>query len=343
MYQNYNGGYNPPPYGQDEYYQMVQQNIIRKNADKKEIRILGTLTGAAILLVFLFQNLATLILYLTGLYDSYMKNAYFQFGIDILLTVITILLPFYIFGKVMEKRSPEVDLIPLGKPNSTSLSLLAIPAGLGICMLANIVTSYLTVFLSAFGVKLSSPEMANPTGVSGFILSVLRVCIIAALTEEIALRGCAMQPLRKYGEGFAVAMSACAFGLMHCNLIQAPFALIVGLGLGYITVTTGSLWPAIFIHALNNFVSDIFSYLLDSNVNQNTVNLLYNFIVYFLLIAGLVSLLFYVRKAKEVSPLHRSSCTLSTGEKTWAYIFNPTMIIAIAVMLFYTSAYVKLG
>jgi hypothetical protein len=210
-------------------------------------------------------------------------------------------------------------------------------------MAANMVTSYLIVFLSAFGVELSSPELGNPSGVSGFILSILRVSVIAGLVEEISFRGCAMQPLRKYGDGFAIAMAACAFGLMHCNLIQAPFALIVGLGLGYIAVKTDSLWLPIIVHALNNFISTAFSYMLDSSMNESAVNVIYTFVVYFIMIAGLVALLFFSRRAKQVSPFSAPDTQLTTGQKVGAYILNPTTIIAIIIMLYYTSQYIKLG
>lgn len=71
------------------------------------------------------------------------------------------------------------------------------------------------------------------------------------------MRGVVMQPLRKYGDWFAILTSAFVFALMHGNLVQAPFAFIAGIGLGYAVIASGSLWTGILIHLLNNSISVI--------------------------------------------------------------------------------------
>lgn len=325
-----------------DYADWFFQNEDRKKREKKEIRRLGFFTGTAILLMILFQNIIDITLQIFGLYNHYRTNLQFQTGLDIIISVVSILLPFLIVSIPMKKRTGIETVAPLEKSKDTKLSLLGIVAGLGLCMLADIVTGYITVFIRGFGFELSSPDMSNPTGTAGFMLSVVRAVIVAAAVEEISLRGCVMQPLRKYGDNFAIIMSACAFGLMHCNLIQAPFALIVGLGLGYIAIKTESLWPAIIVHALNNFISTAVSYLLDKNINEQMLNLLYSAIIYGLMIAGFIALLFFSRRAKIVSPSRPENSALSFPQKAFAYITNPTMIIAIIIMLYITSKYVKM-
>ena len=71
------------------------------------------------------------------------------------------------------------------------------------------------------------------------------------------MRGVVMQPLRKYGDWFAILTSAFVFALMHGNLVQAPFAFIAGIGLGYAVIASGSLWTGILVHLLNNSISVI--------------------------------------------------------------------------------------
>ncbi len=321
------------------YAAWFSQNQLRKAQEKREIRRLGFLTGAAILLMILLENVIVFALQVFGLYDNYLNDAQFQIGIDIIISVVSILLPFLIFSIPMKKRT-GIETVPLEKPKDMKLALLGIVAGLGLCMLADIVTSYMIVFIRIFGFELSSPNMPNPSDTSGFFISVVRTAIAAAAVEEISLRGCAMQPLRRYGDKFAIIMSACAFGLMHCNLVQAPFALIVGLGLGYIAVKTESLWPSIIVHALNNFISVLISYLVDKNVNEQLLNLLYIATVYGLMFAGAVALLFFSRRAKYVSPSKPENTALSLPQKAFAYITNPSMIIAIIIMLYVTSKFV---
>lgn len=45
------------------------------------------------------------------------------------------------------------------------------------------------------------------------------------------------------------------FGLLHGNLIQFVFATLVGLILGFVTVKTDSIVPAVIIHGFNNGMS----------------------------------------------------------------------------------------
>ena len=325
-------------------YPFPDNNIFfKKKEEKREIKKLGFYTGCALMLFVLLQYVIVFILTLTGLYEGYVKNPTVTTGLDILISVIDVLVPFLIFGLIMKKKSSATDIAPLGKSKDTALFLLSVPAGLGICMAANLVTSFFVTFLNIFGIVLKSPEIAQPQGFSGFILSVLRVSIVAALAEEIAMRGCIMQPLRKHGEAFAIVASACAFGLMHGNLVQAPFALIVGIGFGYIAIKTGSLWSVIIIHALNNFISTAISYLNEGGImSEEAVNLLYVIIVYGLIFIGSVCLALFRLRARKICPTARYNGYLSPFEKAAAFIANPAMIFAIIMLFIGTAQFIEI-
>lgn len=334
--------YNPNGFQQGPYYPDYDYLMQEKKKQKRAIRDIGIWTGGAFLLFLCFQNIISILLVLFNAYDKYLNNAVFQSSVEIISSVTCILLPFYLLGKVMQKRHGTPDIIPLTRSRDKTLSLLAIPAGMGICMAANIITSYIIIFMSFFGMELSAPELARPQGVFGFLLSVAEVAVTAAFVEEISLRGCVMQNLRKYGDSFAVVMSALAFGIMHMNLVQAPFAIIVGLGLGYITVKTDSLWPAIIIHALNNLLSTVVSYMYDMGGNETTINLIYSLMVYVFIGVGIVCFVMFVRRASYISPAVRPQTNLTAGEKTGAFFSSPTLIISIIIMIYYTSRNVSL-
>ena len=72
--------------------------------------------------------------------------------------------------------------------------------------------------------------------------------IVPAVFEEFAFRGVVLNKLRKFGDSYAIIMSAVLFGLMHGNLSQIPFAFILGLVIGFIAVKTNSIIPGILIH-----------------------------------------------------------------------------------------------
>ncbi|MFC1850185.1 lysostaphin resistance A-like protein [candidate division CSSED10-310 bacterium] len=124
--------------------------------------------------------------------------------------------------------------------------------------------------LSIIGFFATSPqgEMRGPFGYS-HLESILFIWIYASVCEEIFTRGFLqsyLEPLRKYGFtllkrwrlSVPVLFSGIFFGLMHIVAIKAMgppvlvFTTILGLVAGYYREKTGSLWPAIIIHALFN-------------------------------------------------------------------------------------------
>ena len=76
--------------------------------------------------------------------------------------------------------------------------------------------------------------------------------------------------------GFAILSSAILFGLFHGNLLQTPYALLMGLVLGYVTVEYSIGW-AIALHMFNNLVlADLLTRLTAnwSEMAYGTLNLI---------------------------------------------------------------------
>ena len=328
-----------PPQAPDYYGAPDPMIFERKKREKRELRLQSTFASCAVLSLVLVQNIAVSLMALTGLYDRYTGDPLFQSGADIIIILLSILLPFSVFGKLIEKRSGLKNSLPFEKPKAKGLMPLAVFSGLGFCMVANIITNVLTSFVSSLGVELSSPDLAMPEGVLGITVSFCRIVVVAAFVEEIAFRGYIMQNLRKFGDGFAIAMAALVFALMHCNLIQAPFALIVGFALGYLSIKTGTLWTAVIIHALNNSFSLIVSYLSES-VEEKLLNYTVSLLIYALIFAGLLCFVAFVRKANAI-PCFKTRTALSGTNKVITYLTTPTMLIAIALMLYFTAQYVN--
>lgn len=81
----------------------------------------------------------------------------------------------------------------------------------------------------------------------------LYVGLGAPISEEILFRGLVLRSMEPHGKRFAIVASALLFGLFHGNLIQAPFAFLVGLVLGYVTVEYNIGW-AMVLHMFNNLI-----------------------------------------------------------------------------------------
>ena len=328
FYDDYNG---PDP----------RLEIIRANAkrERKELFLLWMFSGGAILLYILIQNVLVLAMQLTGFSALYAKSTLVQVGADSLLSIVSFLVPFTLVSKPMRRISGVENPLPLGAPQQTGMFLLAIPAGVGACVLANRVTAYLLYYLTAvFGLQFSAPDLPVPGGVLGVAASFCRIVLIAALCEELCFRGFIMQNLRRYGDGFAITMAALVFGLMHGNLIQAPFALIVGLALGYFSVKTGTLWTGIIIHAINNTISLLASYVPDGDAAFSIVYAVGSTV---LLWGGVACAILFIRRQKRLGPSLRYPGWNSFGARMGAFFSSPTMIISVILILYFTAQFVE--
>ncbi len=82
---------------------------------------------------------------------------------------------------------------------------------------------------------------------------VFYIGILAPISEELLFRGLLLRTIAPYGKGIAVVGSAVMFGLYHGNLMQTPYAFLVGLALGYVALEYNVFW-AILLHIFNNLV-----------------------------------------------------------------------------------------
>lgn len=151
-----------------------------------------------------------------------------------------------------------------------------------------------------------------------------------------------MMPARKFGNWFAVLVSSALFGMMHGNLVQAPFAFIVGIGIGYFVIVTGSMWTGVMIHFCNNFFSGVISILYEF-MPEKTVDIIYYVCVAVFFAAGIICLvLFRTRARKQNIPVKfkKPRTALSRGERTAAYFINIPMILSIIYLLYTTYTFI---
>ena len=147
------------------------------------------------------------------------------------------------------------------------------------CMGAQMVNSLwvtlLELLMNAFG-KSVMPVLEAVAGSSDTFSMFLYASIFAPVWEELLFRGCVLRTLRPFGKRFAILCSALRFGLFHGNLLQTPYAVIMGLILGYVTVEYSILW-SVLLHMFNNLVlADLLTRLTAawSEMAYGTLNLI---------------------------------------------------------------------
>lgn len=83
--------------------------------------------------------------------------------------------------------------------------------------------------------------------------NLLLVALTPAVCEEALFRGPILRGLLpRFGTTGAVLLSAAMFSLFHLNLYRLLPTAILGVLLGYIAARSGSLWPSMLAHLLNN-------------------------------------------------------------------------------------------
>ena len=134
------------------------------------------------------------------------------------------------------------------------------------------------------------------------LLALVCLAVVPAFCEEMLFRGVILNGLRSYGACFSIGISALLFSLMHTNLQQLPYTLILGVVLGIIVYFTRDLKLSMLIHFSNNAVAVLLMYFTRSSGNP--------FVWYDILIAlvgvigavALMILIIYYLKKKSPIP-----------------------------------------
>lgn len=214
------------------------------------------------------------------------------------------------------------------------LFLAAVVAGMGMCVVANLVASYLMSFFNALGIPdPPMPQLLVDTPVS-LALNLFIFAVLPALLEEMVFRGCVLQSLRPYGERTALWISSLLFALMHGNILQVPFAFIVGLVLGYAVIKTDNIWLAVAIHFANNAMANLLDYAMlkiPSPEDQNTL-----VVVVFAVLGMAGMLILFLLRARNhplTSPLAKNEGNVPTGSQFGVLLTSPAFLISFVLFI----------
>lgn len=351
----YRNSYDPyaSPYG-NPYGRQPKKGIvsrIREYFQKKPYNGIAVFSAfhsiGIILYLMLSSAIGTFIVIISGLGGNIFEDTGMSV-LGMLSSVFCVGLPFIVVWCLMRRYDKTCFDIPFGKPRKNSHVLLLILAGMGFCYMGNIITGYFTAIFQSFGIDFASTEAAaaltdTPDTPMGFVLNLMYVAVLPAFFEEIAFRGVIMQPLRKYGDWFAIGISAVIFGLIHGNMTQMPFAICAGIALGYVFIVTGSIWPSVIIHFLNNSLALVCNEML-SRLSETGAMLFSAVFIYGIIAVGVVSFIAYTKLNKNYRKLRKGEYTgLRTKRKVNVYFLMPPMLFAVAVLIMNVLSDMVLG
>ena len=105
------------------------------------------------------------------------------------------------------------------------------------------------------------------------LFNLFMIAVIPAISEEFMFRGVI---LRIFGEWtrnihWAVWISAILFSFIHMQFLGFFPRMILGVLFGYMVVWSGSIWPAVIAHFVNNAAAVIFFYLFQHQVTDGSI------------------------------------------------------------------------
>lgn len=332
----YRNGYTPPGYGasysQGNPITPLQQEKIN---DRKIIRTIGTFVAIAVLLYIGLSSLFGVIIGILSEHfpkiGMFFDNTLLNYAYGNIASVLFIALPFFAVHLILRKKRIS-GILPMGttynKKASISLVMMLFPVVIITSMVINLISF---AFQSATGIEFSGGYDEVINGPAEIAMSVISVAVLPAVVEEIAIRGIVLQPLRRYGDWFAIIASSLIFSLMHGNMVQIPYTLAAGIIFGIVAVSTGSLWPSIVLHFLNNLFS-VLILCADSNFSETAANFFVFIMLGVLVLQGIAGgVIFFTMRYRP--RFAKGVKTLNNGEKANALFGNPVMIAALVAMV----------
>ena len=248
-----------------------------------------------------------------------MNDTTYYHAVSIIAQFAYTFLPFFMLF-LLSRREDKKAILIFDLPKSAELYILALFAGFMFCVIGNSAASSLSVLFSLFEIEFNSglEGLATPTSALGIILNVINFAVAPALFEEFAFRGVILQPLRKYGDWFAI---------LHGNMVQIPFAFIVGIALGYFCIKTNSIWTSVSIHFINNLYSVIMTAYFEKNPEAGTF--VYYVVTASVIFVGAIAMVLFKKNCHN--KLRRDTSILAKHGtiKRFAFVCAPAMLISL--------------
>jgi len=133
---------------------------------------------------------------------------------------------------------------------------LGIIFGIALFAFSAIIEFAISNFIDTSSFNYGNAYAFNPEAFPEYIALIIAGTFFAPVSEEIFFRGYAFKAwLSKSGNYAAYILSSLFFSIVHFNIVGMVPIFLAGLGLAYIYHKTGSLFPGMLAHAVNNFIA----------------------------------------------------------------------------------------
>ena len=247
--------------------------------------------------------------------SKYILNAFIQIGFLFSISI-------FLFSALQKEKPTNVFKFYGFKKISWKAVFYSIIIGIIVYILNIFVASFFNLILESLGYHFATSQSMTSYPFWLFIINLILTAVLPGICEETAHRGMLLKSFSLLGTKKAIIITGLLFGLLHLNIEQFFYATIIGFFLGYITIISDNIYPAIIVHFLNNGIGVLMSYssfhgvnlgLMFSWINYNLVNnpfLGLLFVIAFIVLLlfalnALVKALFKETSLKNVSKLNQ--------------------------------------
>lgn len=245
---------------------MQTPGVIRSGGEDRQIDVPWSIrdvllaSGAVVGVVIVTIVVAAILVSLAGEDDDWLaKGELLGFPTPLALAI---LLEAFFLGAVYfyagVKRGATIQQLGFLPPGGRKPYLLAL--GVWITGLAAVIVwSLLTEIIGIDLLKIPEPadELVNYTGVK-LAFSIIVIGLFGPFCEEIFFRGFALPVfVRRYGLWGGILISAALFSAFHFSIGALVPIFIFGIVLAWLYVRTGSIYPSMVAHAVQNIVATL--------------------------------------------------------------------------------------
>lgn len=187
----------------------------------------------------------------------------------IIQVVCLIILPYFIY-KILTREKIKTSLKFFGYKKISFKSVI-------ICVLLGIIAYLMNICVSTifngilehfnyFPRTQYVEEVLKYSNWGYFLLGIFLSAVLPAICEEFLHRGFLLRGIED-NHNFTTALiySSILFGLFHLNIYQTFYAIFLGFLMGYLVKISGSIFPAMIIHFMNNAINIYFTFAQETN------------------------------------------------------------------------------
>ena len=248
-------------------------------------------------LIYYLCMLSVALIFVLG-YFGILENSYLS--TFLIQGVVMFAMPVILYSLFVTKSAKQTFHDFGFKKISVKILLCSIGLGFVLFFVNGYVADIFYTILHILGFDNSINVSLNVTQTIG--IEFLLTAIAPGICEEVLHRGLFMRGSAKQGyTRYGLLFSSLLFGLMHLNIQQFFYAMVLGGLMGIVVIVADSIYPAMIIHFMNNGLNIYFAYGVEYNwpladLKYNIESMIYStsLILSIVLICGLIMLLLAV-------------------------------------------------